>query len=92
LEGFLKICVCLFFLALVEAADSSIAQLPSTLTLRSLDPRFVIDTTLRLNWHRHVWRTYEISEDEVATLATTRTDSLELQGKVLLPAVDTTSP
>lgn len=74
-----------------EAADSSITQLPSTLTLRSLDPRFVMDTTLRLNWHRHVWRTYAISEDQVATVGTTRTDSLELQGKVLLPAVDTTS-
>jgi hypothetical protein len=69
-----------------EAADSAVSSLPGSVTLHSLDPRLLLDTTIVPHWHRHVWRTIQVSEDYTKELATQRSDTVRLNALLqLLP-------
>jgi hypothetical protein len=61
-----------------EVADSAVEALPARIRLHSLDPRLLLDTSLAPHWHRHVWRTVQVSDDYTEDLATRRSDSARL--------------
>lgn len=76
-----------------EAADSATGVLPRKVTVHSLDPRLLLDTTIAPHWRRHVWRVIQVTEEYTKELATQRSDTVRLNAVLrLFPDSGVTPP
>jgi len=69
-----------------EGEDQTVATLPPTMRLRSLDPRLAMDTTIALRWRRRVLWWYQTSEEDSVSVGVTTSQPIALRASIRLSA------